>query len=303
MKRENLKVKILIGIPASGKTTWTNEFLSKNPNYARVGRDSFRLMLRNEQMCEPKFEGLISSLMISTIHSLLAKKINVIIDNTNVKEKYIREFIEEFKYSADIDYQVFDISLDKAIERDMNRYAKVGKEVIKKMYEDYKILMDSFDFQPVAKLKHRPRLVPDFTNSLPQCVIFDIDGTLALMGDRIPYEWNKVFKDDRNDIVAEQIEFHRSKGRKIIILSGRDGSCKSMTEDWMDLYDIRYDEFFMRSEDDNRKDNIIKKEIYESQIKGKYNVVAVYDDRLQVLNMWFKEGIFTFNVNQGNFEF
>lgn len=300
MKRENLKVKILIGIPASGKTTWTNEFLSKNPNYVRVGRDQFRLMFRNEQMCEPKIEGIISSLLISTVHSLLSKNLNVIIDNTNIKEKYIREFIEEFKYSADIDYQVFDISLDKAIERDKNRDAKVGEEVIKRMFKDYKILMDSFNFQPVKKIKHRPRLIPDFTNPLPQCVIFDIDGTLALMGDRSAYDWMKVYKDDLNDIVAEQLDFHRSKGRKIIIVSGRDGVCKKLTEDWLDMYDMKYDEFFMRPENDNRKDTIIKKEIYNNHIKGKYNVICAIDDRLQVLEFYYEEKIFTFNVNQGN---
>ena len=303
MKKENLKVKILIGVPASGKSTWTNEFLTKNPKYVRVGRDQFRLMLRNEQMCEPKIEGLVSSLLISTVHSLLAKNLNVIIDNTNIKEKYIREFIEEFKYSADIDYQVFDISLDKAIERDKNRDTKVGEDVIKRMYKDYKILMDSFDFQPVTKIRDRPHLVPDFTNTLPQCVIFDIDGTLALMGNRSAFDWMKVYKDDINTIVAEQIEFHRSKGRKIIIVSGRDGVCRKVTEEWLELYDVSYDEFFMRPENDSRKDTIIKKEIYENHIKGKYNVIAVYDDRLQVLDMWFKEGIFTFNVNQGSFEF
>jgi len=304
MKDKNLKIRILIGIPASGKSFWAINFLRNNPNWIRVNRDSFRLMLRNEQSCEPKVEDLVSTLLIQAVHAALQKKLNVIIDNTNLKEKYIRQFIEEFKYSANIEYQVFDISLDKALERDKNREASVGEDVIKRMYNDYKILMGSFDFQPVIKSNYIHHITPDFTSTLPACVIFDVDGTLALnTGNRIAYDWMKVYKDELNDIIAEQVEFHRSKGRKIIIVSGRDAVCRKLTEDWLDMYCIKYDEFYMRPENDYRKDTIVKKEIYDNHIKGKYNVIAVYDDRLQVLNMWYDEDIFTFNVNQGNKEF
>jgi predicted kinase len=300
---KNKKIIIYIGIPASGKSTVAKAFIRDNANYVRVSRDDFRLMLKNAQMCEPKVEDLITELVKISIHKSLMKNLNVIVDATNLKEKYIRAFIEEFKYSADIDYRVFDISLEKALERDRNREMRVGDEVVKKMYKDYKNLLDSFDFQPVTKLKDRPFVKPNFSSSLPACVIFDIDGTLALMGKRSAFDWMKVFKDEGNDIVAEQLDFHRSMGRKIIIVSGRDGVCRKLTEDWLELYGMSYDEFYMRPENDFRKDTLIKKEIYENHIKGKYNVLAVYDDRLQVLDMWYKEGIFTFNVNQGNHEF
>lgn len=302
MKKENLKILILVGIPASGKSTWSADYVRRNSDWVRVNRDDFRKMLKNAQMCEPKVEDMITDLMKVTITKCLMRKLNVIVDNTNLKQKYIKDFIDTFKYYADIDYRVFDISVDKAIERDNNREAKVGEGVIKKMYGDYKILLDSFNFQPVKKVE-REHLVSDFKSELPQAVIFDIDGTLALMGDRSPFDWMKVYKDEVNDIVAEQIEFHRSKGRKILIVSGRDGVCKKLTEDWLDMYGIKFDGFYMRPENDYRKDTQIKREIYQNEIEGKYNVVAVYDDRLQVLDMWYKEGIFTFNVNQGNHEF
>lgn len=302
MKRENLKILILIGIPASGKSTWSADFVRRNPDWVRVNRDDFRKMLKNAQVCDPKIEDMITELMKTAITKCLMRKLNVIVDNTNLKQKYINDLVDTFKYSADIDYRVFDISVDKAIERDNLRDSKVGEGVIKKMFNDYKKLIDSFGFQPVKKVE-RPHLVPDFKSELPQAVIFDIDGTLALMGNRSPYEWMKVYKDEINDIVAEQVEFHKSKGRKILIVSGRDGVCKKLTEDWLDMYGIKYDGIYMRPENDFRKDTHIKREIYQNEIEGKYNVVAVYDDRLQVLDMWTENGIFTFNVNQGNHEF
>ena len=141
-------------------------------------------MLRNEQMCIPKIEDLITTLVNKTVHDSLSKKLNVILDATHVKVKYIEAIVDEFKYRADIDYQVFDISLNKAIERDKNREATVGEDVIKRMYKDYKILIDSFGFQPVNKIPHKPFVPAKYNKNLPDCVIFDIDGTLSHMNNK-----------------------------------------------------------------------------------------------------------------------
>ena len=303
MKKANLKILILIGIPASGKSTWAKEYVRKHENWIRVNRDMFRLMLKDAQMCEPKIEDMITSLMYTTIETALMRKQNVIIDNTNLKQKYIDEIINRFKYSADIEYQLFEVSLAKAIERDNARDSKVGEGVIRKLHGDYKTLVDGFDFQTIKKIEHRPNILPDFFSKLPHAVLFDIDGTLALMKNRGAFDWHKVDRDDLNQIVAEQTKFHRSLGRKVILVSGRDSVCREETLEWLKFYEVEHDELFMRPEGDYRKDTIVKREIYNNEIRDKYNVLAVYDDRLQVLDMWYEEGIFTFNVNQGNHNF
>lgn len=301
--KKNLKILINIGIPASGKTTWSKEYVKANENWTRVSRDDFREMLKSSGRVENKVEDMINELTDATITQSLLKKMNVIIDNTNLKAKYIQQIVDKFKYSADIDYRIFDISKDKAIERDKARDKSVGEAVINRMYGDYKVLIDSFDFQPVSKVKNRPNLIPDFSSTKQSAVIFDIDGTIALMGRRSPFDWMQVYKDDLNQIVSEQLSFHKSQGRKILIVTGRDEVCRDVTLEWLDLYDIEHDELFMRPKDDGRKDTAIKREIYLKDIKPNYNVLCVYDDRLSVLDMWFKEGIFTFNVNQGQVHF
>jgi hypothetical protein len=216
--------------------------------------------------------------------------------------RYLTAIIEKFKYSADIHFRLFDISVKKAIERDNDREEKVGEGVIKKMHKDYLALFDSFDFKTVKQ--HRGVYVqPDFESKLPQAVLFDIDGTLALMGNRGPFEWHNVDRDILNKIVSEQIQFHKSFDRKIILVTGRDESCRQLTKDWCEFYGIEFDEMYMRPAGDGRKDTVVKQEIYESYIKDTYNVLCVYDDRLQVLDMWFKQGVFTFNVNQGQLAF
>jgi len=124
------------------------------------------------------------------------------------------------------------------------------------------------------------------------------------MGDRGPYDMDMVYKDNLNHIVAEQVKFHKSLGRTIILMSGRDESCRNQTEEWLqDLYGVRFDHLYMRKEDDYRKDTIVKKEIYDNQIKGKFNVLAAYDDRISVCKQWAQMDIFTFTVNQGLIEF
>lgn len=301
---KNKKILILIGIPAAGKSTWAKEFVRNNPDWVRINRDQYRLMLKDAQLCEPKIEDLITETANNAIRLSLKRKLNVIIDATHLRVKYIEQIIEEFKYDADIDYRVFDISLEKAIERDKNREAKVGEEVIKKMYTQYKTLIDSFHFQPQKKIQKRPVIKPILRHDLlPNAVIVDIDGTISIMGDRGAYEYELVELDDVNHIVVEHIEFHRSKGRKIILLSGRDSRCRKETLSWLNQNGIYHDLLFMRKEGDYRKDSIIKKEIYDNEIKDKFNVLCCYDDRLQILEMWYKEGLFTFNINQGNIIF
>jgi len=135
--KTNPKIKILIGVPASGKSTWAKDFVKANDNWTRVSRDDFREMLKNSGVVENKVENIINELVDATIEQSLLKKMNVIVDNTNLKDKYIQNIIEKFKFSADIDYQVFDISKDKAIERDRQRDKSVGPVVINRMYKEF----------------------------------------------------------------------------------------------------------------------------------------------------------------------
>lgn len=298
-------IRILIGPPAAGKTTWAVQFVSNNPDWVRVNRDSYRFMLTNQPVCEPKIEDMITKLVNQATREALKKKLNVILDATHLKVSYIDAIIGEFKYEANIEYQLFDISLDKAIERDNNREKKVGEEVLRKMYKQFLELKDSFHFQNHKKIQKRPQIKPNWFTGKPNAVLVDIDGTLAHMGNRGPFDWHKVGLDDINPVVKYLVESISimDEQTRIIVLSGRDGCCEDETRDWLEYYGVPYDMLLMRKQDDYRKDNIIKEEIYRNEIEPNYNVLFAIDDRLQVLDMWNKLGIFTLNVNQGNIDF
>lgn len=299
--RKNLIVEILVGVPASGKSTWSKEFLLNNSNWSRVNRDSYRDMLQNKQVCEPKIEDAISKLMHQAIDVLLSKNMNIIIDNTHLKAKYIDELIAYVEHRADVRFRIFDISLDKALERDAAREKKVGEVVLKRMYKDYKVLVDSYVFQDQTKKKFT-FIDPPYDANLPEIVIFDIDGTLAHMnGKRSPFDWNRVDVDDLDRTVAAAFRDHMKLEHRIFVLSGRDEAAREKTEQWLEFYGLKFEKLLMRKKDDFRKDNIVKEEIYNLYIKSKYNVRVVYDDRQQVVDMWRSLGMKVFQVEKADF--
>lgn len=305
MKQEENCVYILCGLPASGKSTWAKEYLAKNLNAAKVGRDDFRYMLRNQGKCEPKVEEMIVSLMDYTIIQALKKRMTVLIDNTNLKVSVINHFIELCKYYADVKFMVFDVPAKTCIERDKNRERSVGDDAINKMNEDWKITRDSYAFQDLKRVPEwkRPTIEPFMSHEKPNAVIFDIDGTIALMHNRGPYDWDKVDRDRVNEIVVDQINMNKAAGRKILLVSGRDEECRDMTIDWLQTYDIHFDELLMRPKGSITKDSMVKKEIYLNQIEPRYNVLAVFDDRIQVIKKWNQLGLFVFTCNQGLHDF
>lgn len=298
---KNLIVEILVGIPASGKSTYSQDKVRNDPSYSRVNRDDFRFMLKNAPVCEPKIEKIISKLMNASIDALLAKNLNVIVDNTHLKAKYIDELIAYVEHRADVHFRIFDISLEKAIERDNNRTKKVGEEVIKKMYKDYKNLTDSYLFQNRTKKKF-VFIDPPYNPALPDIVMFDIDGTLAHMnGKRGPFDWKRTDVDDPDRTVMNTFKDHMTLGHRIFVLSGRSDEGREPTEQWLDFYGLKYEKLLMRKKDDFRPDNQVKEEIYNHYIKGKYNVKVIYDDRQQVVDMWRSLGLKVYQVEKGDF--
>jgi hypothetical protein len=57
----------------------------------------------------------------------------------------------------------------------------------------------------------------------------------------------------------------------------------------------------MRATADPREDYIIKKEIYETQIKDKYDVLFCLDDRKQVTQMWREQGLVCLQCEFGEY--
>lgn len=136
-----------------------------------------------------------------------------------------------------------------------------------------------------------------------RAVIVDIDGTLALRtGDRSPYDWQRVGEDDPNPPVIELVQtIHAAGQHRIILMSGRDESCRLQTEMWLDAQKVPFDELHMRPERNNEKDSVVKEDLYRRHVEGRYDVAFVVDDRNQVVAQWREMGLTCFQVAEGDF--
>lgn len=134
----------------------------------------------------------------------------------------------------------------------------------------------------------------------PAAYIFDIDGTLAIRGDRSPYDYSKVNLDTLNEEVVRVCR-HLSDIYPIIIVTGREDDCYKETIDWLHQHRLKYQVLHMRKAGDKRKDSIVKAEIYIRAIEPHYHILGVFDDRQQVVDMWRSLGLTCFQVDYGNF--
>jgi hydroxymethylpyrimidine pyrophosphatase-like HAD family hydrolase len=136
-----------------------------------------------------------------------------------------------------------------------------------------------------------------------RAVLVDIDGTLALRtGDRSPFDWGRVGEDEPNPPVIELVQtIHDAGHHRIILISGRDVTCRRQTEMWLDAQRVPFHELHMRGEKDNRKDSIVKEELYRHHVEGRYEVAFIVDDRQQVVRMWRSLGLTVLQCAEGDF--
>lgn len=100
-----------------------------------------------------------------------------------------------------------------------------------------------------------------FNPKLPSAILVDIDGTLAIRGNRSPYDFLKVGEDKVNEPIKNLVNILSSNpyNYKVIIFSGRDDSCFDITRNWLIKNQINFDYLHMRKTNDRRKDSIVKK--------------------------------------------
>ena len=122
-------------------------------------------------------------------------------------------------------------------------------------------------------------------SEMRDCYVFDVDGTLALKGDRDPYDYSKILLD-RPQIYVVDICRKLALSADIIILSGRMDVCRDETIEWLDSWKIPHALLLMRKEKDFRADEIVKEELYTQHIKPFYKVLGVFDDRPKVNRVW-----------------
>jgi predicted kinase len=306
-----MKAKLVItrGLPASGKTTWAKRWVAEDPEHRiRVNRDDLRQMAavpyshENEQRIIKQRDMLIDE--------FLCKGYEVINDDTNLPNRAVRDLRKIAKRTgAEFEVRDFtDIDIDECHARNGMRSLKgersVPTSVIEDMHKRYikgkPWPLPVPEEEDIHDREQYVKYVPD--QSKPTAFIFDIDGTVATMNGRSPYDYTRVSEDLPVELVLGMAELVHYAGHHVIFLSGRKYDCYEDTFDWLAKHtQISSFELRMRNADDNRRDSIVKYEIFDRHVRNNYNVLGVFDDRDQVVEMWRKVGLQCYQVNYGNF--
>jgi hydroxymethylpyrimidine pyrophosphatase-like HAD family hydrolase len=147
-------------------------------------------------------------------------------------------------------------------------------------------------------------------------VVFDIDGTLANIEHRLDYvrskpkNWKAFDAGIPNDKVNQPVAMmfwalQEQEIHNIVLASGRNERSRQATEQWLTQNALGgYQKLYMRKADDFRSDDTVKQEmLYEIIADYGRKPDMVFDDRPRVVRMWRNNGIFVFNVYQGDEDF
>lgn len=210
------------------------------------------------------------------------------------------------KYNKEVEFEIkdFEVSLLEAIVRDQCRSFSVGADVIKRAWKRYVLPKKQAELKDKVLKSLRNFIEEESVPALHRkksAIIVDIDGTLAINdGSRSYYDYDENVKKDKLNLPVAEIIGSCMEYNRIIIVSGREGNekCRKATLEWLDDNGVSYHDLFMRKEGDSRSDVIVKTEIYEEHIKGKYNALFVIDDRKRVVQNWINLGLFVLDVSQ-----
>lgn len=304
------KLIITRGLPGSGKSTRAKAWVAEDPSRrARVNRDDLGSMLHGFRAHKGETEQQITKVRDAVIASLLKRGIDVVSDDMNLPQRYARDLLRlAVQHGAEFEvWDLTDVPLETCVERDELRHgtlAFIGADVITTLHARFlrgRKYPLPYPEEPTKDDAGLTVYLPDDT--LPHAIMVDLDGTVALMVGRSPFDWSRVMEDRPNRPVIDAVRLFAAAGHQVIFLSGRQAVCYEETRKWIDEHvNVPYVGLYMRPTGDMRQDSIVKRELFDEHVRPHFNVKAAFDDRTQVVEMWRKLGIpVVFQVAEGNF--
>lgn len=282
-------MKILIGLPGSGKTRYATEVMADEPDqWFRVNWDEMRgenyvYSRESENRIKQESENLVRDIVARTNK-------NIIIDNTNLNRKTSDRWVNLAReLGLRVELCGMPATVDECIRRDAFRTgrARVGRAVIERMA----LFADLIRFPTDKKI-----------------VLVDMDGTLSNLSHRLHYvrtegqkkNWDEFFNrclyDEPNEVIVKWVKaIAADPDFMVCIVSGRPiDKCGESTVAWLEKYGVPYDRLFMRNGGDKRDDVVVKKEILDKLPKNQ--IAFAIDDRPRVVRMWKENGVRVFAV-------
>ena len=303
---------IFRGLPGCGKSTKAREMQAERGGRV-VERDEIRFMLYGRYTdCDEK---LVTNVQHRLIEEGLRMGENVFVSDMNLRNQYVQS-LYALAWAQGVDVEVVDmtnVDVGTCLARNAEptrRVAgkKVPEDVIIGNYQRFikgKPYPLPFQFTG-AKLPSKKYEKYERNPDKPTAIIVDIDGTVARMVDRGPFDEHLVKNDELFEYVAAMVQFAFYQGVDIIFMSGRTDGCYADTRAWLNEKMPWLDDDFeliMRrtAEDRGRPDDDVKYDLFKSKVEKDYDVWYVIDDRNKVVKMWREIGLTCAQVAEGDF--
>jgi hypothetical protein len=265
---------------------------------------------KNHPKTPKVFEDEVTVAERALVQAFLKEGVSVVVDATHLEPQFLRKQAKlSAQYGAKFERVDVLASPEECIERDVKRAntfergRQVGEDVIRRMAKRHPC-------RNWPNIQAPPTFTPEpveWVDGLPEAIIVDIDGTVAHMAGRSPYDYSQVHTDTVDEHVKRLVNELHMQDVTVLFVSGRDDSCREATEEWLRVNGIRYDELHMRptgAKDgygNKLPDYLVKYDLFNANIRGKYNVWFVLDDRNQVVNLWRALGLKCLQVQEGDF--
>ena len=296
------------GLPASGKTTYA-KFIATQIQAVRISRDDIRTTLFGEEYHEgspkPECEDIVTSQQKAMITDAIKRGIDVIVDDTNLGKGVPQRF-RDMARNLGARFVIVNVGTvaTECQRRNLERRDGGGRFVPSDVIERMDKRLPRNKWPDVKERK--PLTVEKYVRpkGKRRAFIFDIDGTLANHeGVRSPYDYTNVFEDAPHEDVIEMVR--ELAMYDIIVMSGRDDTCREDTIRWLDAHGVPFDELHMRPTAEERgqkaPDTAVKLKLFNEHVRDNYDVAGVFDDRSSVVQLWRDLGLRCYQVAPGMF--
>jgi predicted kinase len=256
------KLVVTRGLPGCGKTTWALAWVAEDRSgRARVNRDDLRAMIDGGAWAAGVTEEKVARARDAVIGDLLRDGVDVVCDDTNLAARTVRELVTVAGRNG-ADVEVKDMT-GVPLETCLAR--------------------DAARDHPVGEAAIRDR-------------------TVARIGDRSPYDESLVHLDTPNPPVIAVVRALHAAGHQIVYCSGRTERSRPATAAWLTRHvAVPYADLLLRPAGDQRRDAIVKLELFDTHVRDNYAVLCVLDDRKQVVATWRSIGLTVLAVAEGDF--
>ena len=128
-------------------------------------------------------------------------------------------------------------------------------------------------------------------------VICDLDGCLAILEDRNPYDASTCENDLVNEVLKTELLRFKENGYSIILLTGREKVYEPQTLKWLEKNNIPWDELLMRENEDGVLAPAYKEVRLDFDILPNYEPYLAFEDQFRVAKMFRGRGIPCWLVN------